>query len=193
MLKIKERRRHVMSINKVIIIGHLGSDPELRHTTSGHSVTRFNVATNEYWKSKTGEQNEKTEWHRIIAWGRLGEICHQHLSKGRQVYLEGRLQTRSWEDSQNVKKYSTEIIASTVQFLGGPSEHKSSSVSPTTSQLSQNNQNNSGNTSSYEEKPYVEEPHFDPPQQQTTTPPAPATNTGVNNGKGAEASDQMPF
>lgn len=144
-----------MSVNKVIIIGHLGSDPELRHTTSGHSVTRFNVATNEYWKSKTGEQNEKTEWHRIVAWGRLGEVCHQHLTKGRQVYLEGRLQTRSWEDNQNVKKYSTEIIASTVQFLGAGDQKGMSATSTTTAPQ---------NSTSYEEKSYVEEPPFNQTQ-----------------------------
>ena len=160
-----------MSLNKVMIIGHLGSDPELRQTTSGHSVTRFNVATNEYWKSKTGEQNEKTEWHRIVAWGRLGEICHQHLSKGRQVYIEGRLQTRSWEDNQNVKKYSTEIIASTVQFLGA-NEQKSMSSTATAS-----------SSTSYEEKPFAEESSFD----QTAT--SGARHVEDNN----KAAEGMPF
>ncbi len=143
-----------MSLNKVMIIGHLGSDPELRQTTSGHSVTRFNIATNEYWKSKTGEQNEKTEWHRIVAWGRLGEVCHQHLSKGRQVYIEGRLQTRSWEDNQNIKKYSTEIIASTVQFLGA-NEQKSMP-------------NTTTNAPSYEDKSF--EPSFDNTQANNNAP-----------------------
>ena len=165
-----------MSLNKVMIIGHLGSDPELRHTTSGHSVTRFNVATNEYWKSKTGEQNEKTEWHRIVAWGRLGEICHQHLGKGRQVYIEGRLQTRSWEDNQNVKKYSTEIIASTVQFLGA-SDQKNVNMSTTSTTVASNS------NTSYEEKPFVEEPSFD--QTQTSS-----TQADADNGKAAEG---MPF
>ena len=164
-----------MSLNKVMIIGHLGSDPELRHTTSGHSVTRFNVATNEYWKSKTGEQNEKTEWHRIVAWGRLGEICHQHLGKGRQVYIEGRLQTRSWEDNQNVKKYSTEIIASTVQFLSANDQKNVQNMSASTVSSSSN--------TSYEEKPsFTEEPSFDQTQQ--------TSNADADNGKTAEG---MPF
>ena len=167
-----------MSVNKVIIIGHLGSDPELRHTTSGHSVTRFNVATNEYWKSKTGEQNEKTEWHRIVAWGRLGEVCHQHLTKGRQVYLEGRLQTRSWEDNQNVKKYSTEIIASTVQFLGAGDQKGMSAMSSTTTTTAPQN------STSYEEKSYVEEPPFDQTQSGA------ANNTKSDT---QAAREEMPF
>lgn len=168
-----------MSVNKVIILGRLGSDPELRQTTSGHSVARFNVATNEYWKSKTGEQNEKTEWHRVIAWGRLGEVCHQHLMKGKQVYIEGRLQTRSWEDSQNVKKYSTEVIASTVQFLGAANERPTSTTVATSS--SQN--------PVYEEKPFVEEPSFDQSPPVATTAP-PTNNNAHNNPNPAE---EIPF
>ena len=163
-----------MSLNKVMIIGHLGSDPELRQTTSGHSVTRFNVATNEYWKSKTGEQNEKTEWHRIVAWGRLGEVCHQHLGKGRQVYIEGRLQTRSWEDNQNVKKYSTEVIASTVQFLGA---NEQKSMSSTTTPTASNN-------TSYEEKPFAEEPSFDQTQ---------VNNTAHHVEDNSKATEGIPF
>jgi single-strand DNA-binding protein len=105
-------------VNKVILVGNLGSDPELRNTTSGTSVCEFRVATNESWKGKDGQTQDRTEWHRIVVWGRLGENCAKYLSKGRPVYLEGRLQTRSWEDKEGNKRYTTEIVARDVQFLG---------------------------------------------------------------------------
>lgn len=105
-------------INKAIIVGNLGQDPEIRYTQDGTAVTTFRVATSENWTDKqTGEKRERTEWHRIVAWRRLGEICGQYLSKGRQVYVEGKLQTRSWEQD-GVTRYTTEIVANTVQFLG---------------------------------------------------------------------------
>lgn len=107
-------------INKAILIGRLGSDPEVRYTPSGDAVANFSIATSEEWKDKTsGEKKERTEWHRIVAWRRLGEICGEYLSKGRQVYIEGRIQTRSWDDKNGVKRYTTEIVATDVQFLGG--------------------------------------------------------------------------
>jgi len=106
-------------INKVILIGRLGSDPEVRYTPSGVAVANFNIATSEEWKDKdSGEKKERTEWHRIVVWRRLGEICGEYLSKGRQVYIEGRLQTRDWEDRDGNKRYTTEIVATDVQFLG---------------------------------------------------------------------------
>ena len=106
-------------INKVILIGRLGSDPEVRYTPSGVAVANFSVATSEEWKNKdTGEKQERTEWHRIVAWRRLGEICGEYLSKGKQIYVEGRIQTRSWDDRDGNKKYTTEIIANDIQFLG---------------------------------------------------------------------------
>jgi len=106
-------------INKVILIGRLGSDPEVRYTQDGSAVATFSIATSDEWKDKeSGEKKERTEWHRIVAWRKLGEICGEYLSKGRQVYIEGKLQTRSWE-KDGVTRYSTEIIASDVQFLGG--------------------------------------------------------------------------
>ena len=111
-------------VNKVIIIGRLGADPELKTITSGQEVARLSVATSESWKDKQGEKQEKTEWHRIVVWGKLAELCGKYLAKGRQVYVEGRLQTRSWEDQQGQKKYATEIVAMNVQFLGGGSEEK---------------------------------------------------------------------
>lgn len=109
-------------VNKVIIVGRLGTDPEVRTVGSGSTVTRLSVATSENWVDKEGHKQERTEWHKIVVWGRLAEICGKHLSKGRQVYIEGRLQTRSWEDQQGQKRYATEIVANTVQFLGGASE-----------------------------------------------------------------------
>jgi single-strand DNA-binding protein len=107
-------------INKAILIGRLGSDPEVRYTPSGVAVANFSIATSEEWKDKdSGEKKERTEWHRIVAWSKLGEICGEYLAKGRQVYVEGRIQTRSWEDRDGNKRYTTEIVATDVQFLGG--------------------------------------------------------------------------
>jgi single-strand DNA-binding protein len=106
-------------VNKAIIVGNLGRDPEVRYTPDGTAVANFSVATSETWTDKqSGEKKERTEWHRIVAWRRLGEICGEYLSKGSQVYVEGKLQTRSWEQD-GVTRYTTEIYANTVQFLGG--------------------------------------------------------------------------
>ncbi|HER43721.1 MAG TPA: single-stranded DNA-binding protein [Candidatus Eisenbacteria bacterium] len=105
-------------VNKVILVGNLGSNPELRHTQGGTTVANFRVATNEVFTNKGGEKTERTEWHRIVAFGRLAEICGQYLTKGKQVYLEGRLQTRDWEDQQGNKRYTTEIVANQMVMLG---------------------------------------------------------------------------
>src|SRR5210317_386826 len=106
-------------INKVILIGRLGRDPEVRYTPDGTAIANFSIATSEEWKDKgTGEKKERTEWHRIVAFRRLGEICGEYLSKGRQVYIEGRLQTRDWQDKDGNKRYTTEIVASQMQMLG---------------------------------------------------------------------------
>lgn len=107
-------------INKVILIGNLGADPEVRFTPSGQAVANFRIATSESWNDKTtGQKQERTEWHRIVVWGKLGELCGEYLKKGRQCYVEGRLQTREWTDKENKKNYTTEVVANTVQFLGG--------------------------------------------------------------------------
>lgn len=109
------------SVNKVIIVGNLGADPEVRYTQGGQIVVNFNIATNERWTNKqTNQPEERTEWHRIVVWGRLAELCRDYLAKGRPVYLEGRLQTRKWEDKQGQTRYTTEIIAQAIQFLGAP-------------------------------------------------------------------------
>ncbi|OIQ19245.1 MAG: single-stranded DNA-binding protein [Bacteriovorax sp. MedPE-SWde] len=108
-----------MSVNKVILVGRLGQDPELKYTPSGMAVCNFTLATSESWTDKSGQKQERTEWHRVVVWGKLAELCGQYLGKGRQAYLEGALQTRSWEAKEGGKRYTTEIVAKTVQFLGG--------------------------------------------------------------------------
>lgn len=105
------------SLNKVTIIGHLGRDPEVKYSQVGTSICNFTVATSEKYKDKSGEYQENTEWHRVVAFGRLGEICGEYLVKGKLVYIEGRLQTRSWEDKDGQKKYSTEIVAREMLML----------------------------------------------------------------------------
>jgi single-strand DNA-binding protein len=110
------------SVNKVILVGNLGADPELRYTNTGTAVANFRIATNEQWTDKNGEKQERVEWHQIVAWSKLGEICGKYLKKGRSVYIEGRLQTRSWEDQQGNKRYTTEVVAQTMQMLGRPGE-----------------------------------------------------------------------
>ncbi len=107
-------------VNKVILIGNLGKDPEMRYTQSGTAVANFTIATTETWGGGDGgEKQEKTEWHNIVAWARLAEICGQYLTKGRQVYIEGRIQTRKWEDRDGNTRYTTEIVAQNMQMLGG--------------------------------------------------------------------------
>lgn len=106
-------------VNKVILVGNLGADPDMRYTQSGAGVCELRLATNESWTDRNGQKQERTEWHRIVVWGKRAEICSKYLSKGRQIYVEGRLQTRSWDDKDGNKRYTTEIIANDVQFLGG--------------------------------------------------------------------------
>ena len=112
-------------INKVILVGNLGNDPEIKYTAGGTPMARFSIATSEQWTDKaSGEKKERTEWHRIIVWNKLAELCGQYLQKGRQVYIEGNLQTRSWDDKDGIKRYTTEVRAQTIQFLGGSPTHK---------------------------------------------------------------------
>ncbi len=125
------------SVNKVILIGNLGSDPELKYTPSGAAVTNFNVATNEVWNDKDGNKQERTEWHRVVLWRKLAEIAGEYLKKGSKVYLEGRLQTRSWEDKDGVKRYTTDVVADNMTMLdskgeGGSSGSDVSSAPPAT-------------------------------------------------------------
>ena len=106
-------------VNKAILIGNLGADPEIRSTAGGQSVCNFNIATSDRRKDKDGNWQDRTEWHRIVVWGKLGELCKEYLSKGRQAFIEGRIQTRQWDDKNGNKRYTTEVIAQNVQFLGG--------------------------------------------------------------------------
>ena len=108
------------SINKVILVGNLGRDPELRYTPSGMAVANLNIATNEVWTDKSGEKKERTEWHRVVVWGKQAEVLNSYLTKGRQVYVEGSLQTRSWDDKSGTKRYTTEVRANRVLMLGRP-------------------------------------------------------------------------
>lgn len=107
-----------MSVNKVILVGNLGKDPELRYTASGAAVATFSLATSERYKDREGNPQEKTEWHNIVAWRQLAEICGKYLHKGRQVYIEGRIQSRSYDDRDGNKRYITEIVADQMQMLG---------------------------------------------------------------------------
>jgi len=108
-----------MSVNKVILIGNLGKDPEVRFTANGKAVARFPIATSEVWNDGEGNRQERTEWHNIIVWGKQGESCGQYLAKGRQVYVEGSIRSRTYDDKSGTKRYVTEIIAQRVRFLGG--------------------------------------------------------------------------
>lgn len=110
------------SVNKVILVGRLGQDPEVRYTQGGTAVANLRIATDETWKDQSGERQQRTEWHTVVLWRRLAEISGQYLSKGRLVYIEGKLQTRSWQDREGNKRYSTEVQADNMVMLGGRSE-----------------------------------------------------------------------
>jgi single-strand DNA-binding protein len=114
------------TVNKVILVGRLGADPQLKYTPSGKATANFNIATNAVWKDQEGNQQEKTDWHRIVAWGKLAEVMGEWLKKGSYVYLEGRLQTRSYDDSNGVKKWITEVIATDMEMLGKKGESSDS-------------------------------------------------------------------
>ncbi len=138
-------------INKVIIVGRVGNNPELKTLSPGNMVATFSVATSESWV-KDGQKQERTEWHRIVVWGKQAENCAKYLAKGRQVYIEGRLQTRQWEDQQGQKKYSTEIVANTVQFLGGQSEQSNTNT---------NNNYSQNHSDDFAAQDFGPEPKFD--------------------------------
>ncbi|BBL34562.1 single-stranded DNA-binding protein [Nitrosomonas stercoris] len=109
------------ALNKVMLIGNLGRDPEVRYMPSGDAITTINIATTDTWKDKSGEKQERTEWHRVVMFSKLAEIAGEYLKKGSQVYIEGRLQTRKWTDKSNIERYTTEIVADRMQMLGGRS------------------------------------------------------------------------
>ncbi|MBT0664223.1 single-stranded DNA-binding protein [Geobacter pelophilus] len=113
------------SLNKVMLIGNLGKDPEVRYTTSGQAVASFSIATSEKFKNRNGEMEERTEWHNVVLWGRQAEIAGEYLAKGRTVFIEGRLQTRKWQDKDGRDRYTTEIVGDRMQMLGGKGEGSS--------------------------------------------------------------------
>src|SRR3989338_8122915 len=115
------------SLNKVLLIGNLGADPEVRVTGTGQSVATIRLATTDRWVDKSGQKTERTEWHRVVVWGKQAEHCKEYLSKGRQIYVEGRIQTREWNDKEGNKRYTTEIVAQRIQFVGSPGERKAGS------------------------------------------------------------------
>ena len=115
-------------LNKVMLIGNLGRDPEMRYTPSGKPVTSFSMASSRSWVASDGERREETEWFNVVAWGTLAEICNQHLSKGQQVYVEGRLQTRSWEDDNGQRHFRTEVVANEMIILGPRSGYHADST-----------------------------------------------------------------
>jgi len=110
------------SVNKAILIGNLGKDPEIRYTPSGQAVASFSIATTRKWRDKDGQPQEQTDWHNIVVWGRMAETAKEYLAKGRPVYIEGRIQNRSYDDKEGNKRYISEVVATTMQFLGGRSD-----------------------------------------------------------------------
>ena len=117
-------------VNKVMLIGRLGADPEIRYTPSGAEVATFRMATSESWTNKNGEKEERTEWHRIVAWRNLAKICGEYLSKGKLVYIEGKIRTRAWEDKEGNKRSTTEIEATEMKMLGGMGEQSRKTKEP---------------------------------------------------------------
>ena len=122
--------RSMASVNKVIVLGNLGKDPELRHLPNGDAVCNFSLATTESWKDKDGNKQDKTEWHNVVIFRKLAEIAGEYLKKGRPVYIEGRLQTRKWQDKEGKDRYTTEIVADQMQMLGSREEAKEVSKAP---------------------------------------------------------------
>lgn len=117
-------------MNRVTLMGRLGGDPELKYTPGGTPVANFTVATSKKWTDKDGNKQEKTEWHRVVIWNKLAELANQYLAKGRQVLLEGELQTRSWDDKDGNKRYTTEIVASNLEFIGGAPQNNNQATDP---------------------------------------------------------------
>jgi single-strand DNA-binding protein len=130
-----------MSVNLVILVGNLGADPELRYTPSGAAVVNFSLATSETYKDRDGNRQTKTEWHNIVAWRQLAEICGKYLHKGKQVYIEGSLQTRKWQDRDGNDRYTTEIVANQMQMLGGRDDSQCGGQNRGHSQPANNGQN----------------------------------------------------
>ncbi|MBF0287458.1 MAG: single-stranded DNA-binding protein [SAR324 cluster bacterium] len=153
------------NLNKVMLIGRLGKDPEIRYTQSGNAVANFTLATSEVWNDKQGQRQEKTEWHNVVAWDKLADLAQNYLRKGSQLYIEGKLQTRSWEDQNGQKRYTTEIQARTLQFLDSRSSSEGGYAAPAAKGSGQptniaSNAHNASTKESVEEPPpseYIED------------------------------------
>jgi len=155
-----------VAVNKVILIGNLGKDPELRYTPAGTAVVSFSLATSENFKDRDGNRQEKTEWHNIVAWRQLAEICGKYLHKGKQVYIEGKLTTRKWQGRDGIERYTTEIVADTMQMLGRAGEDSGSG----SGQSSARNDNSRDDYSRQDS--YAQNEHS-APTQQAQSPAAP--------------------
>jgi single-strand DNA-binding protein len=158
-------------LNKAQLTGHLGADPEMRYTSSGSAVTTFRVASNRSWRDRDGAQHEDTEWFRIVAWDKLGEICNQYLTKGTRVYIEGRIQTRKWTDRDGNDRYTTEIVAQDMIILSARGERVAVNEA----------------SSEYEDQPYEEEPASQPAPRD----PAARSNSSTR-GNGRSAARNQP-
>jgi single-strand DNA-binding protein len=153
------------SLNKVMLIGHLGKDPEVRYTASGKAVATFTLATSQQWRDQDGNDQERTEWHRVVAWGRLGEVCGEYLSKGRQAFIEGRIQTRDWEDQDGNKRTTVEIVANDLILLGGggQSQNRAPSEGP-------RRQPSGGQSRGPAQAPKRQDDKYDPPPPEDDIP-----------------------
>ena len=172
------------SVNKVILIGNLGKDPELRKTQNGDSVADFSLATTERFGGRDGgNMQEKTEWHKIVCWGKTAENVAKYLKKGRSVYVEGRLQTREWMGNDNVKRYSTEIVANTIQFLGAPEQSQRGGDSGSNQQRQFNPQ----------QQPHQQQSFNSAPQQRQTFNPSRQNNIPEAFGGPAPTEDDVVF
>jgi single-strand DNA-binding protein len=131
----------MIGVNKAILIGRLGNDPELRRTANGTSVASFSLATSERWNNKNGETQDRTEWHNIVTWGKLADLSGQYLKKGRSIYIEGKIATRSWDDNEGKKRYKTEIIANQILFLDSNINEMNNEMQPNHNSLGSDNTN----------------------------------------------------
>ena len=168
-----------MSVNKAIIIGRLGADPEVRYTQSGQAVANFNVATDDVWTDKNGQKQERVEWHKIVVWARQAELCGEYLKKGREVYIEGSIQTREWQDRDGQRRWTTEIKAQNVRFLGGRADGGGAYQQP-------NPGGGGGQQQSYQ-TPSPQEPAY-----QNTAPAGPPSNAAPAAAEPAEAPKELP-
>lgn len=178
-------------VNKVILVGNLGSDPEVRYLPSGGAVANLSIATSESWRDKnSGEQQERTEWHRVVLFNRLGEIAGEYLKKGSKVYIEGKIQTKKWQDNNGQDRYSTEIVANEMQMLdsrGGPSDFSGPSQGAPA-----NRPQNQGGGGGYQQP--QQQPPSSQQQSQRQQPPAQQQQTPEPNNNGFDDfDDDIPF